>query len=79
MIFEESYIYAGRILKTHGYQGHVLVNVECVASDHLKEKEPVFLEIDGIYVPFFVESFEWKDDKTVILIRLRTSISRRVA
>jgi len=67
MIFEEDYFYAGKILKTHGYQGHLLVNFECFTNRDLKEKEPVFLEIDGIHVPFFIESFEPKDENTIII------------
>ena len=67
MLFEEEYIYAGKILKTYGYQGYFLITGERFIKGYLKEKEPIFIEIDGISVPFFIEDFEEKSEKTYIL------------
>lgn len=67
MLFDEEYIYAGKILKTHGYQGYFLITVESFINGYLKKKEHIFIEIDGISVPFFIEDFEEKGVNTFIL------------
>ena len=49
----------GSFTKTHGVHGHLVLNInESVTDDLLdkgiNEKEAVFVEIDGIPVPFFI-------------------------
>jgi 16S rRNA processing protein RimM len=67
MIFEEEYIFAGFILKTHGYQGHLILKSENLAFDHTAQEEYIFLEIEGICVPFFVEEWETAGNQTSLL------------
>ena len=55
---KEDCILLGTLTKTHGISGGLLL-VTRIKGYRLKEKwEAVFLEIDGILVPFFVSSFE---------------------
>lgn len=44
----------GRIAKIHGYDGTVIVKTEPGFTENISETEPVFLEVDGIPVPFFI-------------------------
>lgn len=46
---------AGKIVKTHGINGEVLIKFE-VGKVPANTKEPVFLDFEGIQVPFFVQS-----------------------
>ena len=57
MIFKENYIYAGKILKTHGFKGELLISTEIFTEDYLKKRGHVFIEINGIHVPFFIEDY----------------------
>jgi len=48
-------ILLGKITKIHGFEGAVTVKTELNLSENIPADEPVFLEIDGRPVPFFVE------------------------
>jgi 16S rRNA processing protein RimM len=48
-------ILLGKISKIHGFEGAVTVKTELNLSEDIPADEPVFLEIDGRSVPFFVE------------------------
>jgi len=43
----------GRITKTHGFEGAVVVRSESGITGEPQQGEPVFIVIDGIPVPFF--------------------------
>lgn len=48
----------GTIVKTHGYSGRLVLKVNIPFQGKCDTLESVFLLIDGILVPFFVEEFE---------------------
>jgi 16S rRNA processing protein RimM len=48
-------ILLGKITKVHGFEGAVTVKTELNLSENIPAGEPVFLEIEGRPVPFFVE------------------------
>lgn len=57
----------GRITKTYGYEGAVVVRSESGITGEPKQGEPVFVVIDGIPVPFFTrEAFSPSPDMLVI-------------
>ena len=45
----------GRLTKTHGYQGKIVLKANLSAKLEIENMESVFLKIDGILVPFFIE------------------------
>ncbi len=49
-----------RVLKSNGTEGEVLVGFRGISPEDLNVKEPVFIEFDGLPVPFFIESFTRK-------------------
>jgi 16S rRNA processing protein RimM len=57
----------GVFLKTHGIEGNMIVKLSLITEDELTEGEPVFVEIDGIPVPFFVSSFRFISGDAAIL------------
>ena len=57
----------GQFLKTHGIDGRLVMKIDNVAADHPEENEPVFVEIDGIPVPFFIKQFRCLSDDTALV------------
>ena len=47
----------GQVLKSNGKDGGVLVSFPDIDLEDLDLQEPVFIEFDGLPVPFFFESF----------------------
>ncbi len=45
----------GLITKPHGIDGNVIVRLDGAFADDIEPGEPLFVEIDGTLVPFFVE------------------------
>lgn len=49
----------GKIVRIHGYDGAVIVKTEPAFSENIAEMESVFIEIDGLPVPFFISALEY--------------------
>ena len=47
----------GRIIKTHGYHGTVVLVADQPLNDEMEGPEELFVVIDGLQVPFPVEDF----------------------
>lgn len=52
---EECFLF-GKIIKVHGYKGELIVSVSFEIPDISNKTEFVFVEIEGLLVPFFFES-----------------------
>jgi 16S rRNA processing protein RimM len=48
-------ILLGKITKVHGFEGAVTVKIQLNLPEDIPAGEPVFLEIEGRPVPFFIE------------------------
>ena len=46
-----------QVLKSNGTQGELLISFFDVAPEDIDLQEPVFIEFDGLPVPFYFESF----------------------
>jgi len=67
MINISDFLPAGFITRTHGIQGKLILRLEGTEADDIPEKEWVFVEIDGLPVPFFIsEIHELNDNKIII-------------
>jgi len=52
------FIQIGSIIKTHGVRGEVII--EIIIPDLFEDiEEPVFVEVDGLQVPFFIEKIKF--------------------
>jgi 16S rRNA processing protein RimM len=58
---------AGRISKPNGLQGDVNIIMDPAAGKNIKTDHPLFIDIDGQRVPFFVEDSEKVTPKQVIV------------
>jgi 16S rRNA processing protein RimM len=57
----------GVFLKTHGVEGQLILKLFFFAEEELEKGEPVFVEIDGIPVPFFISDFRFLSDHTALV------------
>ena len=48
----------GRVLKSNGTDGQMLVSFRGHAPEDINTQEPVFIYFDGLPVPFFIDSFQ---------------------
>ncbi|MGQ9620438.1 MAG: ribosome maturation factor RimM [Bacteroidales bacterium] len=63
----EKYVLLGRIVRLHSIGGKVTVSTIKSFSGLLHKPYAVFIEIEGKQVPFFIESYECRSNKTLIL------------
>jgi 16S rRNA processing protein RimM len=64
---KEKYLFLGSVRKTYGVAGALIIHTEGYGHRFKKSWEAVFIKIDGILVPFFIESLEQPDPSTLIL------------
>jgi 16S rRNA processing protein RimM len=67
MQHEEELVLFGLVLKTHGTDGQMVLRLFLLPDDELKKNEPVFVEIDGIPVPFFIRDFRFITEEGAII------------
>jgi 16S rRNA processing protein RimM len=77
MIKEEELFRVGKSLKPHGIQGELSVIFDNHAFD-LDDCPFLVLNIDGIFVPFFIENYRFKTD-TAALLKLEGIASEEAA
>lgn len=53
-----TFVPVGRVSKVFGLDGEVLVNLYDTFPDEIDPKEPLYVRIDGLAVPFFLEKFK---------------------
>ena len=59
----------GQVLKSHGRDGELLVSFSGIAPEEIDLEEPVFIEFDGLPVPFYFEAFSQRGNSRA-LVRL---------
>jgi 16S rRNA processing protein RimM len=57
----------GTIIKCHGVHGDVVLRLNNLSFDNIKEMELVFIEIDGLPVPFFISEYAERSKDTLVL------------
>lgn len=67
MIESEQLIPVGRINKPHGLKGEMNVTVTNDVFDSVKKCPYFICEMDGIYVPFFIETYRFRSDASMLL------------
>ena len=55
-----------KILKSYGTDGAVLVGLRGVVLEEINFEEPVYIEFDGLPVPFFIQDAEPKGGKVIL-------------
>jgi 16S rRNA processing protein RimM len=57
----------GYISKTHGIRGELVARLRDFSFDDIEKMELVFVIIDGLPVPFFIEEFFERNHDTIVL------------
>ena len=66
---EDCYL-LGRITRKHGLAGHVILKLDTDQPELYNKLESIFVEINGLLVPFFIEKTSWsKSDALNILLK----------
>jgi 16S rRNA processing protein RimM len=67
MINKDNCILLGTLAKPYGTKGSLFLRFSGLKVADIKKRELLFVEIDGLPVPFFIESFLEKSDDTAIV------------
>jgi 16S rRNA processing protein RimM len=57
----------GRFTRSHGYKGQVIFKLEGFIFDEIINMEWVFVIIDGLPVPFFIENYSGRSNNTLLI------------
>ncbi len=66
MITRESVFKIGTIGRIHGVKGEVAIHITDDVFDRV-DAEYLFVEVEGLLVPFFMEEYRFKSDTTVLM------------
>jgi len=64
---KDDFYYLGKILRTHGNKGQVLVHLDVDDPMAYSSMESVYLDLHGESVPFFITSLEMKHNRKAVL------------
>lgn len=76
LFFETNYIcvmkkedcyFLGKITRKHGLQGNVIIKLDTDQPELYNKLEGIFVEINGLLVPFFIEKQQWGNDNSKII------------
>ena len=56
-LHERTFVHIGFVRKTHGYKGEVKLALEDIFEEDVNEANFVFIDIDGLKVPFRIQEF----------------------
>ena len=57
----------GKVLKTHGKEGELIISSEIDLPDNFIKEESIFIKADGLLVPFFIENAFLKSSSTAVV------------
>ena len=66
MVTHESVFKIGIIGRIHGVKGEVAIHITDDVFDRV-EADFLFVEVEGLLVPFFIEEYRFKSDSTVLM------------
>jgi 16S rRNA processing protein RimM len=67
MISKDKCRQIGTLVKPHGTRGSLLLRLKDIQAQDLLKMESVFVEIDGLLVPFFLNEFRPSSSESVIV------------
>ena len=63
----------GRITRKHGLQGNVILKLDTDQPEFYSKLDSIFVEINGLLVPFFIAKSSWNKHDSLILTFKNTS------
>lgn len=65
---KEDCYFLGKITRKHGLSGNVILKLDTDQPDFYKKLESIFVEINGLLVPFFIEKVVWSKQDSLNLL-----------
>ena len=59
--------FLGKITRKHGLKGNVILKLDTDQPELYNKLEGIFVEVNGLLVPFFVEKQQWGNDNSKII------------
>jgi 16S rRNA processing protein RimM len=63
---KEDYFLLGHISRLHGTKGEVVFHLDVDSPKEYSQMESVFIELNEVLVPFFIESIQIRDQKAIV-------------
>jgi 16S rRNA processing protein RimM len=60
-------LFLGKITRKHGLKGNVIIKLDTDQPELYNKLEGIFVEVNGLLVPFFVEKQQWGNDNSKII------------
>lgn len=67
MNFKNNSLLIGRLIKSHSTRGSLILGLIDITAVNISEGEPVFIDIEGLLVPFFIEDLKERTGNAVII------------
>jgi 16S rRNA processing protein RimM len=67
MNFKDNSLLIGRLIKPHSTRGSLILGLIAITAVNIKEGDPVFIDIEGLLVPFFIEELQERTGNSVII------------
>ncbi|MCQ2051185.1 MAG: ribosome maturation factor RimM [Bacteroidaceae bacterium] len=67
MITEQELFSIGKLIKTHGTAGEIIANFDAADAYALADADFFVLQMDGLYVPFFVKSYKARSNNSALI------------
>jgi len=64
---KDDFYYLGKILKTHGNKGQVMVHLDVDDPEKYLDLESVYLDLHGERIPFFIAALELKHNQKALI------------
>ena len=64
---KDDFFYLGKVLKTHGNKGQVMVLLDVDDPEEYESLESVYLDLQGERIPFFIGSLELKHNRKAVV------------
>lgn len=64
---KEDCYFLGKITRRHGLQGNVILKMDTDQPESYQKLESIFIEINGLLVPFFIDKLSWSKSDSLIL------------
>lgn len=65
---KEDCYFLGKITRKHGLSGNVILKLDTDQPEFFNKLESIFIEINGLLVPFFIEKQQWQKTDTKIIL-----------
>ncbi len=67
MLNKENLVFLGTLLKPHGIHGDMILKLNNLHPDDLPEMESIFIEIEGLIIPFFISQYSDINESSLLV------------